>query len=401
MNTSINSNNISGLGIHLRMPGVNTNVLDLGNQSLGSQEILLSLCGQDSISKYIVGGIIRRENGKKYRRMAANKDLVSSIAQITPKSFGLAVVSAPLTGRVTSTFDMQQGVYPLPDFKALAKRNVRIRQQSGTNGMDLELPDQEQSVEERELEIEKEELSLRKAEMKRIRELDDDLETSRYESTYLAQAYRTLVVGGVVVWIVHRMLLDRKTLDRFHHHFYDTRIFSLENDDRLVFIGKRRQTVEIGVAEEPRSWQIYRFGLEKEPLPLIGSTDDEFVVPPIDKDAVKLFRIGVVDEDEIYAVAQESRILHHVLNQQLDALSFDTIAPAPLQKGHLVQLLTSGVIDSYIGEGEQQHLVKGQSIKMLSRSQKTEKDDTINTETDFYTVGLKILMPNGEFYTIN
>lgn len=401
MNTVIDSINVSGLGIHLRMPQSNTNVLDLANQALNDQEILLQLCAQDSATKYLVGGRVKSDNRSKYRRTAMLKNIVENVAMITPRSFGFAVVSAPIQPLVQETLPVGASAYGLPDFDASAKRNVRIKQASQSTGMEIEMDDDaEKAKESFDSLVEKEIISLKKNEMKRIKDIDEEIETHRYEATYFAQAYKTLTDGGIVAWIVERVLLDQRTLDRFHTYFEDVEVFRMEDDVRLVFIGKRRKTTYVQVVPEARAQAIYRFGLEKETLPLLGENDTVYYIPSVEESRVTSFRVGTVSEQEIVDVVSSSRLLGQALSNQLDTISFDTVAPAPLQKGHLVQLLTSGVINSYIGEGLQQHLVKGQSIKMLSTKQSSEEDTVTTTETDFYSVKLKLLLPNGDFHTI-
>lgn len=402
MNTAIDSINVSGLGIHLRMPQSNTNVLDLANQALNDQEILLELCAQDSATKYLVGGRVKPDNRSKYRRTAILKNIVENVSMITPRSFGFAVVSAPIQPLVRETLPVGATMYGLPDFEASAKRNVRIKQASQSSGMEIEIDDDEKMAKETfDSLVEKEIISLKKNEMKRIKDIDEEIETHRYEATYFAQAYKSLVEGGIVAWVVERVLLDQRTLDRFHTYFENVEVFRMEDDIRLVFIGKRRKTTYVQVVPEARAQAIYRYGLEKETLPLLGENDSVYYIPSVEASRVTSFRVGNVSEQEIVdVVSSSSRLISQALSQQLNSISFDTVAPAPLQKGHLVQLLTSGVINSYIGDGIQQHLVKGQSIKMLSTKQNSEDGITTTTETDFYSVKLNLLLPNGDFHTI-
>lgn len=395
----LSTDNVLGLGIHIRMPQSQTNTLDLANEELDNQEILLSLCAQDSATKYLVGGNVEKTNRSLYRRAAIQRKLIDHLVMITPRSFGLAVVCAPVRELVRDTLPALEK-YPLPDFDAIAKRNVRIKQQSESMGMELEIDDPEKEVESFDTLVEKESMALRKAEMRRINEVDAELESIRYERSYFSQAYKSLAEHGVVAWIVDRALLDKATLDRFYSYFYDVQIMRFESDARLVFLGKRRGSVENGVNQEARAKMVYRFGLEPDPIPLVGELDLTYIVPAVAHDKIKMFRVGELSSEEIYESVQHSTLLAQELTQQLSMLSFDTVAPAPLQKGHLVQLLTSGVIDSYIGEGNEQHLVKGQSIKMISERVTSEEDTITTIKNDHYSVKLKLLLPDGSFHTI-
>lgn len=77
---------------------------------------------------------------------------------------------------------------------------------------------------------------------------------------------------------------------------------------------------------------------------------------------------------------------------------YEPSAPAPLHKGHLVQLLTSGMMDSYIGTGEEQHLVKGSSVCLTNvTAEENDDGEEVTTSRDYYTVNLKLLLPDGTF----
>lgn len=117
---------------------------------------------------------------------------------------------------------------------------------------------------------------------------------------------------------------------------------------------------------------------------------------------VATFRIGPLTDGEIIETLEGSRLLGNFEKKYEDMfLEKQSVTPTPLHDGHIVMLLTSGLLNGYVGTGPNQHLVKGTAVKSIQEIQDVDDDgNTQLTEKEFYNIAVTTLNANGEFTKI-
>ena len=393
----------------LRLPDAEINMLDIASRSFrnGSGEPLYKLTQQDEkVRRYIVGApVVAKSN---YERVVLSHSIISSQAKITLASFPLIFAAPPVNDYLEDEYRLSDTHIRLPDFESRAKRNMVLKRQQkkitdDSLGIEIEVEEtpeeKEKRLEKEKEELEKEILSLMKAEQKRINEHDLETSSQRNELAYLQQCYKLLAPEGVLLFMTHRQLMDKPFLQYLHTSFDKVELMNIPEDvhNRILIIGKRRPKKTQLDTEQVNLWLRHRFGNESEPLPDIGLIDTQYLVPAVPVDQLLQFRIGRITEQEVHTLSTKSSLIERTTRNQMRLATYEPVAPAPLHKGHLVQLLTSGMMDSYIGEGQEQHLVKGSSVRLISESTEQEGEEEITTKRDYYTVNLKLLLPDGTF----
>lgn len=134
---------------------------------------------------------------------------------------------------------------------------------------------------------------------------------------------------------------------------------------------------------------------------LFDDIDISIKVPTTDEMLVKEFRVGQLSFSDINEEAKASNILAKTIQSHKDFNKpVESIAPTDLHQGHIVMLLTSGLMNGYIGKGADQHLIKGAAIKEANIVTENVDGEIIRKETDYYNVSITLLDSEGEFKTI-
>lgn len=129
--------------------------------------------------------------------------------------------------------------------------------------------------------------------------------------------------------------------------------------------------------------------------------DISIKIPTTDEALVKEFRVGQLSFADINEEAKSSNILFKTIQSHKDFNKpIESIAPTDLHQGHIVMLLTSGLMNGYIGKGADQHLIKGAAIKEANIVTENIDGEIIRKETDYYNVSITLLDSEGEFKTI-
>lgn len=116
---------------------------------------------------------------------------------------------------------------------------------------------------------------------------------------------------------------------------------------------------------------------------------------------VKEFRVGDLSYEDINEEAKRSNILMKTVQSHKDFNKpIESIAPTDLHQGHIVMLLTSGLMNGYIGSGADQHLIKGAAIKESNISTESVDNDIIRKESFYYNVSITVLDSAGDFKVI-
>lgn len=393
----------------LRLPDAEINILDIASRSFrtGAGEPLYKLTKDDEkVHRYIVGSTVLTR--MHYERVVESQTIISSQAKISYASFPLIFAAPPVNDYVTGEYRLQDTHIRLPDFESRAKRNMLLKRQQNrvsddTIGIEIEVEDtpeqKEARIQKEKEDLEKEIMTLKKAEHKRINEHDFETSSQRNELPYLQQCYKLLSPEGVLLFMTHRQLMDKPFLQYLQVSFDEVEFMKIpeDEDNRILIIGKRRPRKGSPDTAQVNEWLRHRFGNELEPLPDVGLVDKVYFVPAVPREQLMQFRIGKITEDEVHAISERSSLIERVTMNEMRLATYEPVAPAPLHKGHLVQLLTSGMMDSYIGEGQEQHLVKGSSVRLVNETIEGEEGEETTTKRDYYTVNLKLLLPDGTF----
>lgn len=393
----------------LRIPDAEVNMLDIASRSFrnGAGEPLFRLTSSDEkAQRYLVGSpVLSRSH---YKRVVESQTIISTQAKITLATFPLIFAAPPVNDYVADEYRLSDTHIRLPDFESRAKRNMVLKRQQkkvtdDTLGIEVEVeekPEESEARLEKEREdLEKEILALKKAEQKRINEHDFETSSQRNELVYLQHSYKLLAPEGVLLFMTHRQLMDKPFLQYLHTSFDHVELMNIPEDthNRILIMAKRRPKKVSLETDQVNEWLRHRYGNELEPLPDIGLVERVYHVPAVPPEQLLQFRIGRITEDEVDSLSQRSSLIERTTMNEMRLATYEPVAPAPLHKGHLVQLLTSGMMDSYIGQGQEQHLVKGSSVRLINETIEQNGEEEITTKRDYYTVNLKLLLPDGTF----
>ncbi|MGF0347694.1 hypothetical protein ACQR3P_29055 [Rhodococcus sp. IEGM1300] len=392
----------------LIFPETPYNILDTAARSMRTHEPVLELTVHDeNAHRYLVGTEVLTTS--HYERVAESHVILSDSAKITPASFPVIFMAPVVPQNVQDEYQMELKHIKVPDFEAKAKRNIRIRKDSEmitSATLDIDLPSMpvEKDEEAEAKELEKEIQRLSKEEHEKIKLKDYDMSASRNELAYLQKAYKYMAPNGILLFLTHRSLTTIPVLQYLYSGFDNVSFFEVDEDEdnRILIIGSRRRTKEKYDPDSIREWSRYRFGNEHNPMPVLGDTDHKYRIPSVERSVLTTFRVGPITIGEVMSLNDKSRLVGRVVRDELIPPSYEPKTPAPLHKGHLVQLLTSGMIDTYIGEGDEQHLVKGSSVRLanVTIQEGENENEEITTTRDYYTVNLKLLLPDGTFRRI-
>lgn len=212
-------------------------------------------------------------------------------------------------------------------------------------------------------------------------------EGERVEMKFLRHAIKWLSVDGVLVFIVPEGIFGKESTRRWiAEHFRDIKIFRLVREDYPQF----KQAVLFGYKrleriEDPES-------IPAPPYPHIEDIAvDPYKVPSTD--GPKVFQGGdSITEDDILKNRENvlKKLKEIGLLQDNQILAVRPIFP--LRKGHLISLVTCGVINGKVEIGGGEFLViKGFSDRVETVRETDKEKITTNT----YRVGIRVMGPDG------
>ncbi|WP_410988437.1 hypothetical protein [Bacillus cereus] len=377
-----------------------------------------------------------------------------SEAKITNDVFSLMVVNPNIDRRLVNEIFEQVDPYNMPDFEADARAYVR-RQEEERNRLQNQLKNQidfgkldehnrntesENSESEQEKEA-KIELKIRKELENRIKtwrmamkQQQKAIANMRYDTFLLQRATTYLRPGGILVFITPKEFIDDTITFKLVNQYEDIRIIRLDDEEYpdyrkcIVLAKKRRKATreqyELGrLLSRTKEKPFRTFGHVRE----VTATDEDrrlqqellaqvdamysvldfqstplYEVPISEAEEINSFRVGPVTAKEALEAINKSKVLSSYQETYSQTTNMkNPVAPTPLHKGHIMLLLTSGLLNGYIGKGVNQHLVKGSAIKDIHEFSEVEEDGTSKiVEREFYNIGVKLLDSNGEFRKI-
>lgn len=227
---------------------------------------------------------------------------------------------------------------------------------------------------------------------------DQQARRLRAEQAFLRHTVPWLTPGGVLVFIVpERLLADPATAMWIGQRFTDLRVRRLHSADYPRF----KQVVLFGVKRPEAVEPVLAELLPPPPWPYLNEAvpDRRYRVPSSPPPAV--FQPGELVSEA--AIRQDAPALRAELATLLadDRLTGPCNRPLlPLRRGHLVALLTAGVLDGRLTAADGDELV----IKGYTARQETVRVDEERRReivTDSYAVGIRVLnLTKGTMYDI-
>ena len=214
----------------------------------------------------------------------------------------------------------------------------------------------------------------------------------RVEMRFLKHSFKWLCEGGVLVFIVPEHIFERnRDTDWISAHFRDVNIYRFPCNEFPRF----KQVVFFGVKREGR-------GCGSIPPPPYPHLED------VDHDESALYRIPPTEGPEVVQGGKEitpediekfsPRLLDEVRKLMGSEENLKLKPLLPLRKGHLIALLTAGILDGKIETQEGFILVRGFSDRVISTwvDEESNKEITRNT----YSVGIRVMEEGGAWYDI-
>ncbi|CDQ41933.1 hypothetical protein [Virgibacillus salexigens] len=347
---------------------------------------------------------------EKYEKVSTSH--YKSEARISKEAFSLAIIDPIISNVVQSELFDAVDTFVEPDFEKEERERLQKAESYNNIGFDFNTVDvteeeQEKAKEDFEKKLEKSIKNRRLAFRRALREQEKKISLERSDNFLLAKATEHLMPGGVLVMITPKEMIDTAVTLRLGNQFEDIRILRLEEDEYLdkrkcIILAKKKKekslqdrTIGYSLAET----KLTPFSQLKEIAP---QAEGIYFVPTQSNDAVELFRVGPLTSGEVLEAVQKSSLLDTYKESYSQVLTDpNPVAPTPLHKGHIMLLLTSGFLNGYIGKGVNQHLVKGNAIKMTRESRETD-DDGVETikEREYYHISVKYLNNKGEFHKL-
>ena len=218
----------------------------------------------------------------------------------------------------------------------------------------------------------------------------DTEEGEREEMKFLKHSLKWLCPDGILIFIVPEYVLTPKNTEWISEHFYNIAVVKLYKDDYpkfkqiVLFANKRPLRVESDNLVPAPPYQ----HIEDVPL-------KTYYVPSTERPTVFQGTDTITDEEvekhRPHLVEKIRKIMGS--NEEIKSLS----PLLPLRKGHLISLITAGVLDGRIENPNGSFiLIKGFS----ERTSHTRVEDGKEITKDTYTVGIRVMEGNGNWYDI-
>jgi len=238
-----------------------------------------------------------------------------------------------------------------------------------------------------------------------------DADARRVEDLFLERATGALVTGGVLVYVIPVSALHRAAYETILANYTDVVVTRLPDPlfaqfKQLVILGRRRPHGESVdwmslYHETNRFFGRYRYNEALEEVlralpPLAPATEEtpHYAVPLVGSRRARLWRVGWL-KDEVQAA-----LAAHPVPRPF---ALPTGGPIEIlldpKRGHLAQLLSSGVMDTMVLPGE---VIRGRSVpRMVTVSVEDDGDKTKTTQvTQWETHITRLTQADGlEHYT--
>lgn len=215
----------------------------------------------------------------------------------------------------------------------------------------------------------------------------------RVEMKFLKHSIKWLCPNGVLVFIIpEHILANENTRLWIGQHFKGITIRRLHRDDyprfkQVVLFGiKRKEGTEEGEFILPPPYEEYIEDLR---------LSSPYVVPPTEGPNVFQGTDAVTEEDIRKNRPKLMEEIEKIVGRDKDKLRLRPLFP--LRRGHLVSLITAGILDGKIETPDGGYIImKGFSDRIKS----THFEDEAEIILDTYSVGIRIIEKEGKWYDI-
>ena len=235
----------------------------------------------------------------------------------------------------------------------------------------------------------------------------ETLETSeRYERTFIRDTVKYLTPGGVLVYLIPLMRLDRTIARMLSYRFERILLYKFPEDLYQQF----KQIVLFGILKKSPSTDdivsdyLRDAGIGKINIPHLPETPEGiYEVPPSPALNKFLFRTLEINPQEL-----EEEINQYGLNEEIQrmnttySLSEKMTSIMPLRHGHLAQLIACGSIKGVVFDKDNKNplIVKGITKKTVDYRIEKEGDTEKHIETDRIVITINAINRQGEILTI-
>lgn len=330
-------------------------------------------------------------------------------SKISEEAFSLAIVHPTISSEVQSEmFDaVSDDVFIEPDYEKIERERLEKENEINFGLLDLTEEEKKKKEEEFNKKLEKAVKERKLAFRKALRQQERRIAFYRTDNFLLAKATRALMPGGILVMITPKELIDTAITIRLANQYEDIRVLALPEEDyqksrKCIILAKKKKEKSEQDRSEGYLLAETKLTPYKDLEALTPQATPLYEVPEQENEAVRHFRIGPITAGEVLESLKKSNLLETYQETYTQSF-FDEkpIAPTPLHKGHIMLLLTSGMLNGYIGKGENQHLVKGSVIKMKRETTERDSNDTETIkERDYYHISVKYLNNKGEFHKL-
>lgn len=214
----------------------------------------------------------------------------------------------------------------------------------------------------------------------------------RVEMQFLKHAIKWLCETGVLVFLVPEQLFDvEKYRLWISDHFDDIRIVRVHRDDYPRYkqaIMFARKTADKGYSKLST--------FPKKPYQYIEEVTPLVYTVPYTTGPQIFQGTDAVTEEEI--LANRNNVLRQIEQVAGTFTGVATVRPLlPLRKGHLISLITAGVIDGTLDSIDGPLIIKG----FHERKEETRQEDDVEITKLTFNVGIRVMEPSkGAWYDI-
>lgn len=228
---------------------------------------------------------------------------------------------------------------------------------------------------------------------------------SRQEYVFLRRSYTKLQAGGLLVYIVPRKILAMPNAAKFlAAHFSDISVFRFPDGEyerfhQVAVFGRRRPRP---LADEKMEKKILSFGSETLP-PSLEEADVSYAVPP-SADVPRFFfrKITLGYEEILRETARQgvhtTKPWKDFETRRLRSAEMQFRPAVPLRRGHLAELLASGLMGTMRLDGGKL-LAMGRAIKVKETEEKEGRHgEKVTVEQERFVTRVYTLRRNGKGY---
>ena len=226
----------------------------------------------------------------------------------------------------------------------------------------------------------------------------------RMERVFLAQAYRWLKVGGVLVLVVPAQRVC-ECGEILAARFKETRIFRLTDPEavryrQVVVLATRRSRRELEQLRDDeiiaRRAQFANVGRNYERLPGLGdATTPLYTVPESGPPKLEYRGLPLDEIEDLLPRSSAYRRAGRILFPSPAAFKGRPLTP--LHSGHVALCAVSGMLNGVFGSGKDLHVAAWQAVKVVDRSEEIEDDGTlVQRERERFTNELTLVFASGE-----